>query len=196
MAEAGSRAVRAALIALCAVGCAGSRGLGPRPPGDPLASVDAKALEERGHAYLAAGDVIRAEQYLAAALSRGGPADRLVPELMSLCLASSRHRAALTYAVPHLRRNPDDWALRNLVAMLYLVVGDPDAAVRHAAEAASRARDNPEAAYVHALALQRSGEHAAARREFARYVALDKHGPHADEARQALRWGKDDDDPR
>jgi tetratricopeptide (TPR) repeat protein len=179
-----------AVLALVGCGASGPR-LGPRPPGDPIATVDAAALEARGRALLAAGDAIRAEQYLAAAIARGAPADRVVPELVALCLASSRHRAALSYAVPHLRRHPNDWALMHLVAMLYLVVGEPDAAERHAAQAVLLAPDQPDLAFVHALALQRLGRDKAARRAFGRYIELARNGPYAAEARQALRSGKD-----
>ena len=163
--------VFAALAAAC-VACASGPQLRPRPKADPLASVDAATLEARGRDFLAAGDAIRAEQYLAAAVSRGADADRVVPDLIALCLAGSRHRAALGYATRHLRRHPEDWALMNLVALLYYVVGDPDAAERHASEAALLAPDQPEPVYVRAMALDRLGRDKAARREMARYREL------------------------
>ena len=181
----------AAAALVSALACASSPTLRARPREDPLARVDARTLEAQGREFLAAGDAIRAEQYFAAALSKGASPDRIVPDLISLCLRSSRHRAALGYALPHLRRHPEDWALMNLVAVLYFVAGQPENSERLAAEAAILAPDRPEPAYVRAMALARLGRDAAARKEMERYLSLAPRGPHAAEARQALRAGKE-----
>lgn len=100
---------------------------------DPLASAPAALLLKRGRAFAAAGDTIRAEQYLVAA-SRRGAEDRFVaPLLIGTCIRGQRYRAALAHAERFVRRHPRDIQLRQLSAVLYLATGSP-----HRAEAALR----------------------------------------------------------
>jgi predicted Zn-dependent protease len=113
-------------------GCGHATPAAPANP-DPLASAPAELLLKRGRAYAAAGDTIRAEQYLVAA-SRRGAGDHLVaPVLIGTCIRGQRYRAALAHTERFVRRHPRDIQLRQLSAVLYMATGSP-----HRAEAALR----------------------------------------------------------
>ena len=79
-------AMALALVAACAEGPA--RPTSPTP-GDAIRNVPADELYRRGIALGHAGDLIRAEQYLAAAIDRGYPAEQALPPLLRVCVASS-----------------------------------------------------------------------------------------------------------
>jgi tetratricopeptide (TPR) repeat protein len=180
-----------ALIGLLAftAACGGSR---PRPagppPGDPLSGVAPARLHARGLALARAGDYIRAEQYLSASIERGYPAERALPVLLRVCVASSRMRAALSHAEPYLERHPSAWSLRYLVASIYLGVGDIERARTSLERVIADAPDQPDAYYLLGVVLRDElGERAQAARRFARYLELAPDGRHAAEVRASLR---------
>lgn len=176
--------VYAVLVLLAACGGASPRTEGPRVPPDPLELVEPSELFERGSALADQGDLIRAEQYLTAAMRRGHPEDVVIPILVRVCLAGSRPRAALSYAVPHLARHPDDWALRQLVASLHLAIGDVDRAEAEIREVLHQSPDRASAEYMLAVLLRDERKDPdAARHHFERYAELDPRGPHVAEAR-------------
>lgn len=176
------------VVALALAGaCAGRNTERVRVPGDPLAETPAATLFQRGVELRRSGDYVRAEQYLAAARDRGHDASAVVYELVGVCIDAARYRAALRYAVPHLERNPDDWALRYLVASLYLAVGETPRARDELERVVADRPDEPEPRFLLAIVwadyLQQPGAAAA---HLEAYLALAPDGRHAAEARARL----------
>jgi tetratricopeptide (TPR) repeat protein len=162
----------------------------PKPtgtPGDPLKTVPAAELFRRGIALGNAGDLIRAEQYLAASIERGYPAEKALPALLRVCLASSRLRAALVHAEPYLAEHPDAWSLRYLVASIHLGIGNMEEARSSLERVIADAPDQPDAYYLLGVVLRDGvGDRPAAARRFERYLELAPSGQHVSEARAAL----------
>ncbi len=157
------------------------------PPTDPVAEVGAQRLFETGLAAAAQGDYVRAEQYLAAAGARGYAETEVIGPLVRVCVASSRLRQALVYAQPYLRRHPDDWRLRFVVAAALLALERIDESRSEYERVVSSAPDAPEPWFaLGTLLREHLHDDAAARPRFERYLALAPEGPHADEARVAL----------
>ena len=121
-------------------GCASRAPAAPGNP-DPLASAPAELLLKRGRAFASAGDTIRAEQYLVAAMRRGAEDHEVAPVLIGTCIRGQRYRAALAHTERFVRRHPRDIQLRQLSAVLYMATGSP-----HRAEAALRkvVEDHPD----------------------------------------------------
>ncbi len=103
------------------VGCGGATESQPSQADleDPIRQTPGETLFNQGARLANAGDMVRAEQYIAAAISRGYDEARAMPALMRVCVAASRVRAALAYAEPYLLRHPEDWRLRYVVGSLY-----------------------------------------------------------------------------
>jgi tetratricopeptide (TPR) repeat protein len=157
------------------------------PPTDPVAEVGAQRLFETGLAAAAQGDYVRAEQYLAAAGARGHDETAVIGPLVRVCVASSRLRQALVYAQPYLRRHPDDWRLRFVVAATLLALERIDESRGEYERVVTSAPDAPEPWFALGVLLRdQFRDDAAARPRFERYLALAPEGPHADEARVAL----------
>ncbi len=172
-----------ALAAACAEAPAKKQGA----PGDPLKSVPAAELYRRGIALGQAGDLIRAEQYLAAAIDRGYPAEKALPPLMRVCLASSRLRAALSHAEPYLEEHPEAWSLRFLVGSIQLGIGNVDDARASLERVVRDAPQQPDAYFLLGVLLRDDvGDRAGAAERFERYIELAPQGQHASEARAAL----------
>jgi tetratricopeptide (TPR) repeat protein len=145
-----------------------------------------QALFARGQALFALGDHERAEQYITLAVRSGFPEERAIVPLTRACVAASRLRAALDHATPFLRRHPDAWELRYLVAAIRWALG-------HATEARAELQRliarKPEAAQPHYLlgVIERDAfrDERAARASFSTYAALEPHGVFAPEV---LAW--------
>ncbi|HKY34643.1 MAG TPA: tetratricopeptide repeat protein [Polyangiaceae bacterium] len=158
-------------------------------PAQPSAAADrthgAEELAHRGKAAAASGDSVRAEQYLSLAIERGASERELLPTLLSVCLSSSRLRAALNHARPYLQKNPDDDQLRYLVASIHLSLGQEDEA-RGALELLLNR--NPESADAHYLlgVVEANGDVDAARQHFRHYLDVAPQGRHAPEVRSRL----------
>jgi tetratricopeptide (TPR) repeat protein len=167
-------------------GCASSRAGRPEPElgSDPLEKVSAAELYQRGIRFRTAGDFIRAEQYLAAAMDRGYPADKVVPVLIDVCLVSSRTHAALRHARAHLTSHPQDWRLRYLVASLEYTVGNHEAA---RAEAERLLDEHPEQAEPHYLMALTESNQQRAIDHLRRYLEAQPDGPNAVDARARVR---------
>lgn len=180
-------AVAMLMCALSACGHAPAEGEDP-PAGDPVQNVEGEELFAQGVALAQRGDLIRAEQYLSAAMQRGYPEERVMPVLVRVLIASSRLRVALDYASPYLGRHPDDWALRYLVASIHLGMGEPQDARRQLVRVVEAAPDQPEPHYLLAVVLRDElMEPVEAEPHFRRYLELAPSGEHAQEAREALR---------
>ena len=174
----------AALVPACATSRNGAR---TEPSGDPVAGVPAQELFDAGVILARAGDHIRAEQYLVAAMHRGIPEARALPLILEVCVRSSRLRAAVSYASPYLENHPEDWRLRYLVGTILAGLGE-NAAARHHLEAVLAANDaNANVHYAMATLLRDSyNDPRAADGHFRRYLELEPAGPHAEEARAGL----------
>jgi tetratricopeptide (TPR) repeat protein len=183
--------VTAAAIALAA---AGTSACGASPGATMAANVETarseqtpEKLVERGRAFANVGDYTRAEQYLAAALDAGAPAKVVLPILLKTCVAENRFRAAIAYAEPHLKTQPDDFRLRFVVASLYASIGETEAALSHLSRVASTKPDYAEVQYAMAVLLRDAQRDLVqADVHFREYLRLEPNGRHAAEARGSL----------
>lgn len=158
------------------------------PPADPVQDVSGEDLFAQGVAMAGRGDLIRAEQYLAAAMDRGHPQDQVMPVLLRVLVSASRLRVALDYAEPYLARHPEAWALRYLVGSIHLAMGDAAEARRELERVVETAPEEPDPYYLLAIVLRdEMGDPIAAEARFRRYLELAPEGTHASEARDALR---------
>jgi tetratricopeptide (TPR) repeat protein len=173
-----------ALLAACA-----HAPLAAAPQTNPArAQLTAGALLDRGIALLHAGDGLRAEQYLVLAVRAGAPAARAIVPLVQACVLSSRLQSALEHALPHLRRHPEAWRLRMLVAAIQLALGRSELARRELERVQRAQPDAPAAHYLAAvIARDQLGDARAASASFAAYVRAAPRGEHAAEARAWLR---------
>ncbi len=148
---------------------------------------DPAVLLERGKAFAAQGDLVRAEQYLAAALSAGADERAVVPLLVRVCVASKHYRLASEYAGQMLARNPNDSRLRLLVGALYVSTGSPARAREHLERAARELSEDGEVQFTVAVFFRDEvADRAMADKYFREYLRLQKNGAHADEARASL----------
>lgn len=184
-----------ACACLLGAGCATTRS-----PGDPLveapssneqaqalARVSWQVLEARGNELASAGDYTRAEQYLWGALQRGGPSERILPRLLRVCISGQRYRAATEYARTYLEAHPDAWALRHLVATIYIGLGEPHSARAHLELVLVHNPRHAESEYqLGALLRDDLRDLAAADLHFRRYLELAPEGEHAAQARAGL----------
>lgn len=177
-----------ALFVLMLLGCATRTERETMP--DPLADVTGEELFQRGLVVSARGDLIRAEQYFVAALDKQHPPEVVLPMLIRVCVASSRHSAALSHAQPYLRAHPSNWRLRLLVATLRLGLGDVEAARVDLHRVLQAAPEEATAYYMLGM-LYREETHdePRAREHFERYLQLAPEGQHAEEVRAALVAG-------
>ncbi len=173
------------LLLLFAFACAGREGRGAHAGSTAPSAAE---LYRAGEHFLAASDLTRAEQYFASALRQGYDSEACTRALITTTLRASRLRSALLYAEPALLARPGDVPLRVLVATILLALGEAGEAERELRRALSLEETRPEAHYLLALVL---GRRAGAQQErlgaFARYLELAPAGPHAEEARAALR---------
>jgi tetratricopeptide (TPR) repeat protein len=144
-------------------------------------------LLDRGKAFARAGDMTRAEQYLAAALEQGADARQVLPLLLRVCLTERRYRVAIDYAEDHLRKHPNDAQLRFVVGTLYSTVGEVQPAKQHLEQAAEASPKNAEVQFaLGVLYRDELEDRASAHEHFQAYLRLAPNGPHADEARGSL----------
>jgi predicted Zn-dependent protease len=133
-------------------------------------------------------DLVRAEQYLLAARSRGFPETRVMPILMRVLVASNRLRTALRYAQPYLRRHAEDVGLRYIVASIHVALGHPRAALDALEHVLTIAPDHGPSYYLSAVIWRdQLADEDAARAAFQHYVELHPDGAHAIEARSWIR---------
>jgi|SRR5690606_6725662 len=146
--------------------------------------VTAEELFRRGVLLIRAGDSVRAEQYIAAAIDRGFPEEQAMPALMHACVQSSRLSAALTYAEPYLARRPNEWPLRLLVASIHMGLEQHERARQELDRVLRDAPEEPpEAHYFLGVLLRDELEDVeGAREHFRRYLALAPDGNHREEA--------------
>jgi tetratricopeptide (TPR) repeat protein len=177
-----------AALAFALAGCGASSAPATEHPTDPLDSVSAEELYQRGLAAGQAGDFVRAEQYLAAAIDRGIPEEQAMPPLIEACVQSSRLAAALGHAEPYLTQHPAQWSLRLLVASIHMALGHHEHARDELQRVLQDAPEEPPTAHYFLGVLLRDDldDIEAAREHFRRYLALAPEGPHHEEALMAL----------
>lgn len=183
-------------IVCAAAVAASSLGCGPPPPPKGEAQRNVKVLVDeqapeklvaRGKAFHAAGDLTRAEQYYAAALQAGAPEREVLPLLLRVCVEASRFQVAIEYAEPVLKRHPDDWKLRMVVASLYAAVGQNATARTHYEKVVEQHPDEAGPHYALAVLLRdQFVDRVGADAHFREYLRLEPNGPHAEEARGSL----------
>jgi len=155
-------------------------------PADPVTEVEGDELFARAMSLAQGGDLVRAEQYIVAAMQQGYPEERALPTLLRVCVAASRMRVALGYAEPYLRRNPDDWPLRYLVASIHAGLGDLAAAQSELERVVEGAPDRPKPRYLLAKVLLEQGEIAAAEGHMRHYLTIAPEGEYAREIEDRL----------
>lgn len=159
-----------------------------QPMPDPIADVEGRQLYETGIRLARTGDLLRAEQYVLGAMERGYPAERALPSLLKICVAASRLNAALRYAEPHLRDNPNDHRLRTLVASIHLGLGNVLDAEEHLNEVIELAPGDAPAYYLLGMLHREEHQDPVASEEYLRrYLELAPNGVHAAEVRNMLR---------
>jgi tetratricopeptide (TPR) repeat protein len=178
----------ACLAGLAALACHAPAAPGAARP--TLASERAASagdLVERARAFSAAGDHLRAEQYLSAALSQGADERRVLPLLLASCVADQRYRDGLQHVESYVRRHPRDHGARFLLATLQLALGRFDRGIEELRGVVAVAPRHAEAHYALAVVLRdQLGDAAGADRHFRAYLSLRPSGAHAEEARGSL----------
>jgi len=187
---------RAALVALAALGCAGCGPATPLPPTaekkqeqrDKVAKEEApETLFERGRELARIGDNNRAEQYLSGAMDGGADPSKVLPLLLRVCIAEHRYRVAIDYAEPYMRRRPDDYRLRFVIASLYHSIGEPQNARRELEQVVRSKPDHADAHFAMAVIYRDDEEDPAqADAHFREYLRIAPTGDHAPEARASL----------
>ncbi len=167
-------------------GCSGSSLHPPKVTAAPTLS-DGEYLRRRGLDFAQNGDLIRAEQYLVAALEAGAPSERVLPSLLRVCIDSRRYRVALEHAEDALRVAPKNSTLRFLTGSLYAATGDVTNARSHLIRAASELPTDPNVQFSVGVFSRDLGQNPGqADQYFRSYLALAPHGSHAAEAENAL----------
>lgn len=173
------------LLPLLVAGCGAHADSRPPVASPALAANEAALLVQKGRAAIAAGDTVRAEQYLTLAIARGANERLVLKDLLAACIGGSRLRGALNHALPYLQKHPDDDELRYLVASLHVSLGQEAPAREQLERLLNR---NPEHANGHYLSgiLDSGAALEQAREHFRTYLELQPQGRHAPEVRGRL----------
>jgi tetratricopeptide (TPR) repeat protein len=148
---------------------------------------EAEQLLALGERYARAGDSLRAEQYLVAALDAGIEPRAVLPMLLRVCVDARRYRVALEHAEEALAADPENSHLRFLTGTLLAMTGDVPGARVHLTRAARELLHSAEVQFsVAVFARDQAQDPAAADGYFRRYLELEPHGVHAGEARNCL----------
>ena len=182
--------MRTLLLLAALVGC------GPPPPPKGEAQRNVKTLAdesskekllERGKAFHAAGDLTRAEQYYAAAIQAGASEKDVLPLLLRVCVEANRLQVAIEYAEPVLKKHPEDWKLRMVVASLYSAVGQHVTARTHYEKVVEQHPDEASPHYMLGVLLRdQFSDKVGADLHFREYLRIAPQGPHAEEAKGSL----------
>jgi tetratricopeptide (TPR) repeat protein len=149
---------------------------------DPLAEASGRELFALGQRFASAGDLVRAEQYFAAAMQRGAAPQHVLPRLLEVCIQADRYRAAINYARRHLRRYPRDWPVRYLLAVVYAGQHQRDRALLEIEQILAVEPTQPEVYFLLGrLASDAIDERGLAIECFERYLALAPTGARATE---------------
>jgi tetratricopeptide (TPR) repeat protein len=116
----------------------------------------------------------------------------VVPELVKVCIASSRLRAALAFAEPYVARNPQDAGMQYVVGTIHMALGNLEEASGHL-DGALRSRSlMQDALFSLALVAKARGQFSMARENLEKYLAHNPKGRYASRAKSLLaRLGAD-----
>lgn len=175
-------------VSLAALACRSPAAPGAAAPelGTERAA-SAADLVERAGAFSAAGDHLRAEQYLSAALAQGADERRVLPRLLAACVADQRYRDGMQHVETYVRRHPADNGAHFLLGTLEVALGHVERGVAELTLVVGLAPEHAEAHYALAVVLRdQVGDAAGADRHFREYLRLRPGGSHAEEARGSL----------
>ena len=189
---------RSLLLSLAGVAAACSHG-GERPSETPLSEVTPRASGQAERAAAAreqldlgllfarAGDSVRAEQYLAAALDSGADPNTALLPLLKLCIQASRLEAAAQYAEIYLKDVTAQRELEMLLGGLFITLDQSEKAILHLSRVT---KQYPNHALAHFLLgrLLREQERDVelADQHFRAYLKLEPEGNDSGEARDSL----------
>ena len=156
------------------------------PPTDPIARISAGQLRVKGLAFARRGDLTRAQQYLSAAKLKGFDERIVVPEIVKVCIAASRLRAALAHAEPYLQRHPDDAGLAYVAGTIELALGRVVEARRHLRGALHSEPAMVDAAFSLAKIAKDEGDSDMARQHLQHYLEHKPAGRYATRAKRLL----------
>ncbi len=144
-------------------------------------------LFERGKAYLAIGDITRAEEYLSSSIEAGYDARKAMPHLLKACVLGSRFRQAIDHGEAYLRKNPDDLDATFVLGTVHSALGQAAEAKAYLAKVLKARPDNAEIHYALAT-IYRDIDHdpITSDKHFREYLRIDPKGEHAREARGYL----------
>jgi tetratricopeptide (TPR) repeat protein len=187
---------RGALFAVAALGLGGCGPATPLPvtaekkqeEREKVAQQEApEKLFQRGREFARIGDNNRAEQYLSGAMDGGADPGKVLPLLLRVCIAERRYRVAIDYAEPYMRRRPDDYRLRFVIASLYHSIGEPQSARRELEQVVRSKPDHADAHFAMAVIYRDDEEDLVqADAHFREYLRIAPTGEHAPEARASL----------
>ena len=140
-----------------------------------------------GLEFARAGDSVRAEQYLAAALDSGADPNVALLPLLKLCIKASRFEAAAQYAEIYLKEVAAKRELEMLLGGLFVTLDQSDKAILHLGRVT---KNYPQYALAHfllgRLLLTQEGAIELADQHFRTYLKLEPEGHYASEARESL----------
>ncbi len=157
------------------------------PPSDPLARTSYETLQAQGIAYANAGDSVRAQQYLSAALLKGAPESVVIPQLVRVCISGSRLRAALQYAQPYVEKHPDDSGMQYVVGAIHRALGDVKEAQVYLHRALNAEKPMEEAAYELSLVGKDLGDVVMQEKFLSMYVERNPKGRYALRSKHRLQ---------
>lgn len=144
-------------------------------------------LFERGKAYLAIGDITRAEEYLSSSIEAGYDARKAMPHLLKACVLGSRFRQALDHGEAYLRKNPDDLDATFVLGTVHSALGQAAEAKVYLAKVLKARPDNAEIHYALATIYRDiDKDPIMSDKHFREYLRIDPKGEHAREARGNL----------
>jgi Tfp pilus assembly protein PilF len=181
----------ALVLALGGAGCGRAGAAPPATAGDSRGGDDEAAagreLLELGLAFARAGDSVRGEQYLSAALEAGTDPNQALLPLMQLCIKAGRFEAAAQYGEAYQRDVQAKRELAMLLSGLYIALDQDEKAIKQLEQVAS---DYPELALAHLLLgrllRQKERDLEQADVHFRGYLRLEPDGVYAREARASL----------
>ncbi len=182
-----SRCALLCLLALSTACMSGRQGPTGAPPDDPIANVGAAQLRSQGLAFARRGDLIRAQQYLSAAMQKGFDEQVVVPELVKVCVASSRLRAALAFAEPYLDRHPQDAGMQYVVGTIHMALGNLHRATEHLAGALEPGNLMHDAYFSLAMIAHERGQFDVEREKLEHYLDARPDGRYAAKAKTMLK---------
>jgi tetratricopeptide (TPR) repeat protein len=176
------------MILLVSLGGCMSQRQGPigPPPADPIATTPAAELRAKGLAHARRGDLTRAQQYLSAAQAKGYDEKVIVPELVKICIAASRLRAALAFAEPYVDKHPEDAGMNYVIGTIHLALGDLQRASTHLSGALQPSHIMIDAAYSLALIAIEEGRTSEAREHLEHYLRIAPQGQFATRSKNLL----------